>query len=163
VPRLGLFAVGGALIYDGHDVALLDREFGPVSRDALVAEIAMRAPDAVLFDHLVSPRSQPVIRDVAARAATALPRTWIVYGGVYPTCCWREILREEPYVDAIVRGEGRESARGLMRALEAGGPLDAVRGIAFRDGEWVFGTPPMVVELVETRRKAKGSGSTRVH
>ncbi len=34
-----------------------------------------------------------------------------------PTYHWREILAEEPYVTAIVRGEGEETARQLMAAL----------------------------------------------
>ena len=49
-----------------------------------------------------------------------MPAARIVYGGVFPTYHWRDILRDEPYVTAIVRGEGEETARALMRALQYG-------------------------------------------
>ncbi|GCC49239.1 hypothetical protein chiPu_0033602, partial [Chiloscyllium punctatum] len=75
----------------------------------------------------------------------ALPNVRIVYGGVFPTYHWREILREERYVTAIVRGEGEETARRLMRALETGGDLRTINGIAFRDDYGPRVTPPAPV------------------
>ena len=39
---------------------------------------------------------------------------------------------KEPHVDAIVRGEGEETARQLIAALERQTPLRDVRGIAYR-------------------------------
>ena len=41
-----------------------------------------------------------------------------------------EILHEEPYVRAIVRGEGEETTRRLMNAIEVGRRLEDVPGIA---------------------------------
>ena len=102
LPPLGLLAVGGPLIDDGHEVSLIDGEFGPVPLDDLVTEAVRRAPDAVLFGHSGSSSGHPVIAAVAARIRAALPGVHIVYGGVHPTYFWREILRDEPHVDAIV-------------------------------------------------------------
>ena len=145
LPPLGLLAVGGPLIDDGHAVELIDGEFGPVPLDTLVADIVARAPDAVLFGHSGSSSAQPIVSRVAAAVAAALPAAHIVYGGVHPTYFWREILSAEPHVTAIVRGEGEETARQVMRALQAGEPLDDIRGIAFhRDGAPI-GTPPAPV------------------
>jgi anaerobic magnesium-protoporphyrin IX monomethyl ester cyclase len=48
LPPFGLLCVGGPLIDDGHDVTLIDGEFGPMPLEALVAEVVGRAPDAVL-------------------------------------------------------------------------------------------------------------------
>ena len=145
LPPLGLLAVGGPLIDDGHEVALLDGEFGPMGLDTLVAEIVRRAPQAVLFGHSGSSSAQPIISRVAAAVARALPAAHIVYGGVHPTYFRREILRDEPHVAAIVRGEGEEIARRLIRALAAGAPLDAIPGLAFRREGRVVATPPASV------------------
>ena len=41
-----------------------------------------------------------------------MPQVWIVYGGIFPTYHWREILDAEPQIDVIVRGEGEETAHG---------------------------------------------------
>lgn len=132
LPPLGLLAIGGPLIDDGHAVALVDGEFGPMSVVDLVAAADAWRPDAVLFGHSGSTSGHPGIARRARAISVALPGAWIVYGGVFPTYHWREILAAEPYVTAIVRGEGEETARRLMSALERGGPLDRIPGIAFR-------------------------------
>ena len=134
LPPLGLLCVGGPLLDDGHEVTLIDGELGPMPLDRIVDEAAALRPDAVLFGHSGSSSGHPVISRVARSVAERLPQARIVYGGVHPTYFWREILREEPWVHAVVRGEGEEISRQLMRALGSGGALDAVEGIAFRRG-----------------------------
>ncbi|PAX08775.1 magnesium-protoporphyrin IX monomethyl ester anaerobic oxidative cyclase [Sphingomonas lenta] len=173
LPPLGLLCIGGPLIDDGHDVQLVDGEFGPMTIDALTDAVVARAPDAVLFGHSGSSSAQPIISRVAAAVAGRLPSAKIVYGGVHPTYFWREILAAEPHVHAIVRGEGEETARRLMRAFERGEALDAIPGIAFRrDGE-VVGTPPAPViidldayrigwELIDHRRYSYWGGKRAV-
>ncbi|MGN1285714.1 MAG: cobalamin-dependent protein, partial [Bradyrhizobium sp.] len=115
LPPLGLLSIGGPLIDDGHHVRLLDAEFGPMPLEAIVAEASRFSPDAVLFGHSGSTSGHPVIAQVAQAIVNAVPKVRIVYGGVFPTYHWRDILREERYVTAIVRGEGEETARRLMR------------------------------------------------
>ncbi|KPH78979.1 magnesium-protoporphyrin IX monomethyl ester anaerobic oxidative cyclase [Bosea vaviloviae] len=132
LPPFGLLCIGGPLIDDGHHVELIDAEFGPLSLPDLIAQIVRRSPDAVLFGHSGSSSGHPIITQVSAAVAQAMPAATIVYGGVHPTYFWREILANEPHVKAIVRGEGEETARRLMRAIEQGKPLDTVSGIAWR-------------------------------
>jgi anaerobic magnesium-protoporphyrin IX monomethyl ester cyclase len=134
LPPLGLLSVGGPLIDDGHEVSLIDGEFGPMAPDGIVSEAVRLAPDFVMFGHSGSSSGHPVIASIARLVRQRLPACRIVYGGVHPTYFWRDILANEPWVDAVVRGEGEETVRRLVRALERGGPLDAVRGIAFRRG-----------------------------
>src|SRR5512141_835639 len=82
LPPLGLLAIGGPLIDDGHTVRLIDGEFGPMATDAIVREAEVFGPDAVLFGHSGSTSGHPVIAEVAEAVARALPRARIVYGGV---------------------------------------------------------------------------------
>ncbi|WP_200918853.1 B12-binding domain-containing radical SAM protein [Sphingomonas sp. Leaf231] len=149
LPPFGLLCVGGPLIDDGHRVELIDAEFGPMPMADLTAEIVRRAPDAVLFGHSGSSSGHPIIAQVSAAVAKALPSTSIVYGGVHPTYFWREILAQEPHVLAIVRGEGEETARRLMRAIADHGSLNDVPGIAYRNLEQVIDTPaaPVITNL----------------
>ena len=115
LPPLGLLSIGGPLIDDGHEVRLLDGEFGPMPLASLVAEAVRWAPDAVLFGHSGSTSGHPVIAEVARGIAAALPGVPIVYGGVFPTYHWREILAEEPYVD----GHRARRGRGDREAIDA--------------------------------------------
>jgi anaerobic magnesium-protoporphyrin IX monomethyl ester cyclase len=59
---------------------------------------------------------------------------WIItiYGGVYPTFAWEQILREEPQIDIIVCGEGEAAVPRLVEALEGDANLSDIPGIAFR-------------------------------
>ncbi|WP_132255479.1 magnesium-protoporphyrin IX monomethyl ester anaerobic oxidative cyclase [Methylobacterium segetis] len=153
LPPLGLLAIGGPLIDDGHEVQLIDAEFGPMPLPALVQQIVEAAPEAILFGHSGSTSGHPVIAEVACAVADHLPGVPIVYGGVFPTYHWREILAAEPYVTAIVRGEGEETARQLMAALERGTPLGEVAGIAYRAGGEIRATRPAgVIQCLDVYR-----------
>lgn len=136
LPPLGLLCVGGPLIDDGHDVSLIDGEFGPMPLDEMIEQIAARQPDAVLFGHSGSSSGHPIIAAVAKAVRAHLSETFIIYGGVHPTYFWRDILADEPWVDAIVKGEGEETICKLIPALGDEKAMALVQGIAFRkEGE----------------------------
>jgi len=149
LPPLGLLSIGGPLIDAGHEVALIDAEFGPMRTADIVAQARARRPDAIMLGHSGSTSGHPVVCALTCALREALPDAWIIYGGVFPTYHWRDILNEEPQIDVIVRGEGEETAPRLIAALASGRPLLAVRGIAFRDKGVVIGTPPspMIADL----------------
>jgi len=149
LPPLGLLSIGGPLIDAGHQVELIDAEFGPMRIADIVVQAVMRLPDAILLGHSGSTSGHPMVCELTRALRAALPGVWIVYGGVFPTYHWRDILSEEPQIDFIVRGEGEETAPRLIAALESGRSLLAVRGIAFRDKGVVIGTPPapMIADL----------------
>jgi anaerobic magnesium-protoporphyrin IX monomethyl ester cyclase len=173
LPPLGLLSVGGPLIDAGHQVELLDAEFGPMPLAAIVARAVSRHPDAVLFGHSGSTSGHPIVVALTRALRAAMPDVWIIYGGVFPTYHWREILAQEPQIDFIVRGEGEETAPRLIRVLEVGGKLLAVKGIAFREHGVVIGTPPAPVitdldscrvgwELIDHRRYSYWGGKRAV-
>jgi anaerobic magnesium-protoporphyrin IX monomethyl ester cyclase len=150
LPPLGLISVGGPLIDDGHQVKLLDAEFGPMSTAAILREAVIYAPDAVLFGHSGSTSGHPVIAALTRSLAQVLPEAWIVYGGVFPSYHWREVLDEEPQIDVVVVGEGEETGRRVMRALETGSPLADIPGVAFRRPDGTArstGPAPMLPDL----------------
>ncbi len=169
LPPLGLLAIGGPLIDDGHDVHLIDAEFGPMLTRALVRRAIAWQPDAILFGHSGSTSGHPVIKDIARAISRHRPELPIVYGGVYPTYHWREILEEEPYVTAIVRGEGEETVRRLMAALEAKTDLALIPGVALPAPGGPMATMPAPVirnlddyrvgwELIDHRRYSYWGG-----
>lgn len=142
LPPLGLLSVGGPLIDAGHDVALLDAEFGPLSHAEIVREIVNRSPGAVLLGHSGSTSAHPIVAAITRLIRAELPDVTIVYGGVFPTYHFRDILAGEPQIDVIVRGEGEATATVLMAAIENGDDLAGVDGIAFRRDGRIVETPP---------------------
>jgi anaerobic magnesium-protoporphyrin IX monomethyl ester cyclase len=153
LPPLGLLSVGGSLLDAGHAVKLVDGEFGPMRPEELAAEAARWRPDAVLVGHSGSTSGHPSACEVMRCVRRLLPHVHIIYGGVFPTYHWREILEQERVVDIIVRGEGEKTIRTLVTALEEEGNLEEVDGIAFRQGGRIVGTQQaaMIANLDEYR------------
>ena len=133
LPPLGLLSVGGSLIDAGHRVQLLDAEFGPLQTSKIISHVLAAAPDAVLLGHSGSTSGHPIVTDVTREIRKVLPETAIVYGGVFPTYHWKDILSAEPQIDVIVRGEGEETAVRVVHALETKTSLKDIPGIAYRE------------------------------
>lgn len=133
LPPLGLLAIGGPLIDAGHDVSLIDAEFGPMSINAILSEIMAAAPQAVLIGHSGSTSAHPTALAIAQAIKAVDQKILVIYGGVFPTYHWQDVLSATDAFDMIVRGEGEVTAVTLMDALQTGTPLSAVNGIAYRD------------------------------
>jgi anaerobic magnesium-protoporphyrin IX monomethyl ester cyclase len=134
LPPLGLLSLGGPLLDAGHQVKLVDAEFGPMSVAEIASEARQYDPDAILLGHSGSTSGHPSASRIAHAVRAALPQAWIVYGGVFPTYHGSEILEHQPEIDFIVRGEGEETIVKLVSALEQQRSLESVPGIAYRQG-----------------------------
>lgn len=132
LPPLGLLALGGPLLDAGHEVSLLDAEFGPLSVATMVEAVVRRNPQVVMLGHSGSTSGHPKAAEITRAIRTRMPHVRIVYGGVFPTFHGREIMAAEPQIDVIVRGEGERTAVRLVAALESGADLATVPGIFYR-------------------------------
>lgn len=70
--------------------------------------------------------------ELVAYARAAFPYAWIIYGGVFPTYHWLEVMEKEPQVDFIVRGEGEQTIVNLVSALKTRRTLSEIPGLVFR-------------------------------
>jgi anaerobic magnesium-protoporphyrin IX monomethyl ester cyclase len=138
---LGLLCVGGPLVDDGHEVSLIDGEFGPMSYAQIIHDVLAKQPELVLFGHSGSSSAQPIISEVAAMIRQKKPDVTIIYGGVHPTYFWRDILQQDTVVDILVRGEGEETMVKLCRALDEQRSFGDIPGLAFRKNGKPFATP----------------------
>jgi anaerobic magnesium-protoporphyrin IX monomethyl ester cyclase len=142
LPPLGLLSLGGPLLDARHDVKLVDGEFGPMSVAEILEEALSFRPDAVLLGHSGSTSGHPSAARIMRVLRQAMPKVWIVYGGVFPTYHWTQVMEQEPTVDVIVRSEGEETMVKLAQALERSEALESVAGIVFRDRGKVIVNPP---------------------
>jgi len=141
LPPLGLLSVGGPLLDAGHAVTLVDADRDNLPIGHILWRVVALKPDAVLLGHSGSTSGHPIASRLMRGLRAVLPDVRLVYGGVFPTYHWREVLEAERAVDVVVRGEGELTAVRLMEALETGLPLDGVRGIAFRRDGGPVATP----------------------
>lgn len=142
LPPLGLLAIGGPLIDAGHDVRLINADIAPMTLHAIVDDLAADPPDAVLIGHSGSTSAHPTVARLAPLIRAALPDARIIYGGVFPSYHWADVLTECPAIDVIVRGEGEVTAPALIAALASCQPLASLPGIAFRRNGQPHATPP---------------------
>jgi len=149
LPPFGLLCIGGPLIDAGHVVRLVNADIGPMPLRHILRETLKDNPDAVLIGHSGSTAAHPTAVTLARALKDLRPDVAIVYGGVFPTYHWQDILRDHPQIDVIVRGEGEATTPRLIAALEEGAPLDPIRGIAFRRAGKAHATPaaPLIVDL----------------
>ena len=149
LPPLGLLAIGGPLLDAGHDVRLINADVAPMPLAAIVA--ALKDAEAVLIGHSGSTSAHPVVLELTAMIRAAFPAITIIYGGVYPSYHWQDILTEAPQIDVIIRGEGEVTTPTLISAL--GGDLSSVPGIAYRKDGAVLSTRPatMLTDLDSAR------------
>ncbi|RVC57417.1 MAG: magnesium-protoporphyrin IX monomethyl ester anaerobic oxidative cyclase [Mesorhizobium sp.] len=133
LPPLGLLALGGPLLDAGHEVRLVDAEFGPMPLPALVEDALGDGPDCILIGHSGSTSAHPTALQIARMVKGRAPATLVIYGGVFPTYHWRDILAGTEAFDVIVRGEGEATIVSLIEALDRRRPLADVAGIAYRD------------------------------
>ncbi len=142
LPPLGLLSIGGPLIDKGHEVRLLDAEFGPMEFVDIVAETLKYNPSLVLLGHSGSTSAQPIISEITKLIRQQNQSIKIVIGGVFPTYHWQEIMETESHIDCIVCGEGEETIVNLVEAIENRYPLEFVKGIVIRSDGTVLKTPP---------------------
>ena len=174
---LGLLMVGGPLLKAGHTVKLIDAACDHLSDAELVHRVNRFNPDVAMIAHVGSTTAHTACLRSMRALKNALPHVVTVYGGVHPTYHYKEILRQHPYVDLVVRGEGEATALDLVntlsehaREVEQHGLYDVdlsqVQGIAWRrNGEVVMNSPrpplhdldtwPIGYELVEDWDKYK--------
>ncbi|MCK9594806.1 MAG: radical SAM protein [Candidatus Omnitrophica bacterium] len=79
----------------------------------------------------------------------AMPGIKIVLGGPEVSPLAKGILKDNPCVDLVVRGEGEFAFTDIARAYLTGKGLSGVKGITFRKGKKVFENPghPFIADL----------------
>jgi anaerobic magnesium-protoporphyrin IX monomethyl ester cyclase len=137
---LALVYVAGAARRAGAEVEIFDAMSRFASHDDIARRIEEFRPDVVGTTAITA--TEPDARVICAAAKRWDPAVRTVVGNVHATFCWEEILRDDPNVDFVVRGEGEATMAELVRAVAAGGGLDRVAGLAWRRDGVPWANPP---------------------
>jgi radical SAM superfamily enzyme YgiQ (UPF0313 family) len=86
---------------------------------------------------------------LAAAIKRKLPDTVIILGGPEVAEDTRQILRENPAFDIIVRGEGEHVFSELVRVFLEGGDPGSVNGITYRKGDEIIRTPDQDASILD--------------
>lgn len=133
----------------GYQVSFLDAILEELSIDRFAERVREIGPDIVVLEC-----STPSINfDLQSAAAVkkVSPSTRTVLIGSHPTVYHREILAENPSVDAICRGEFDYTVRDLVRAQAEGRDWADIPGLTWRRDDEVQVNPdrPVIENLDE--------------
>lgn len=128
----GLLFLASVLREEGITVTYVNSDYDPAIADA----VRLHAPESDLV--LISCKTANFFpSEEAARLAKEInPEIIVLAGGPHATARAHELI-ERGVVDIVVRGEGEEILRDVVRALGDGRPLDGIVGLTYRgrDGE----------------------------
>jgi hypothetical protein len=88
-------------------------ELGPLSHDEIVRRVINHCPEVLLVGHSGSTSAHPIVAKLTRAVYEVLPNLTIVYGGVFPTYHFRDILAEEPQIYAIDYEADYEAVGGV--------------------------------------------------
>jgi anaerobic magnesium-protoporphyrin IX monomethyl ester cyclase len=117
----------------GFEVSFIDAIMDELSIEAFAQRVQDMSPRLALIE-----TSTPSIEfdlETAAAIKRLSPETFVALLGSHPTHFDQETIRENPAVDAVVRGEFEYTCAELAKALDRGGNLSKVPGLTYRDGD----------------------------
>ena len=124
----------------GVEVAFVDAVMEEMSIDDFSRAVAKIGPDLVVIEC-----STPSIYhdlETAMAIKESSPGTFVALIGSHPTFFHEQILKDNPAVDGVVRGEAEVTVRELAMSLAAGQKLSQVDGLTYRHGHEVLVNQP---------------------
>ena len=118
VMPLGLPALCNLLVDTGREAVIvhlgIEREIDP--KFALGSWLQAAQPKMVLLSWHWHQQTRPVIA-LGERVRTWLPEARIYFGGLTASVFAREAMEHLPFLDGVVRGDGKEPLLALARAV----------------------------------------------
>lgn len=127
--HLGLGYLAAVLRSEGFHVRIVDAHLQDLSLEATVDKILRIDPDAIGISILQAYYEDSVI---LARTLKKNLNSPVIVGGHFPTAVHEEILKENPCLDYVIRGEGEYTLLSLVRKLGQNKCPTRIRGISFR-------------------------------
>jgi anaerobic magnesium-protoporphyrin IX monomethyl ester cyclase len=142
-PPAWVAYLAGSLRQAGYtDIRFVDAMTNKLSEDDVRAILATEKPDIVGATAITpsiykAERLLQIAKEIHPQAVTVL-------GGIHATFMYQQVLKEAPWIDVVVRGEGEEIFSELVRAVDQGrwpNQRDGIKGIAYADGNKITATP----------------------
>ncbi len=138
VPSPSLLYLAPGLIDDGHEVTYLEGLFHGF--EGICSEIAAISPDLVGIT--ITSVDWEVSRWMIPELRRRFPGLRMAVGGIHPTLWLERCFEECPEIDYLVYGEGEQTIRDLVSAIEQERSPADIPGLILHDGDGLVRTPP---------------------
>ena len=139
-PPLGVCYVAAAFEAAGAEVKILDYIVSRYTPDKLREQLAFFAPDVIGATSVTM--NFPAAAQIVEQAKEIVPGAVTVMGGPHVSFDPENTLARYPGIDLLVLGEGEETLRELVPALEDRAAWGGVKGIAYREAGRFVRTAP---------------------
>ncbi len=130
VPPLGLAYLAAVLRLKKHKVQIIDANVLNYTDEELINKFVF-SPDIIgMSVNILTYKA--ALRSVKA-VKLKYPEVLAVLGGPHASTLAEHILRENPFIDFVVKGEGEETFPALATVLDNQEALDKVKGIVYRN------------------------------
>lgn len=160
-PPPGILAVGSYLEANGVPVELIDvkMDFGVAQTDSaehviyqrVASYLSEQADDIAWIGISQVAASKPDVGGLllGKELHSCLPDIPLVFGSYFITAYYERVLREYPFISAVVRGDGERAALAISHALDRGDsfPSDRIPNLAWMEDETVHANPIEPVPL----------------
>ena len=140
---IGLYYVAAVLMENDYPVEILNWHDVHGTPQRIEKALIEKRPDVIGFSILHGNRWGGI--EIARIAKKIDPGVKIVFGGIGATFLWAHLLRHFPEIDFVVLGEGEYTILNLIKWMEGDfdGPIEKIRGIAYRKGGKIRMTKPV--------------------
>jgi radical SAM superfamily enzyme YgiQ (UPF0313 family) len=138
-PPLGLAYIGAVLEENDVKVTILDAPALDMDLQGYRRALAHKHVDLLGVQ-----TTTPTIKQALAVGKITKelhPECAVTMGGYHATFMPEQVLRENDFVDVVVRNEGEYATLELVDAIENEKPLRNIDGINYRDGDRIVETP----------------------
>lgn len=144
-PPLGLMYIAASVrVSRSDEIAVVDAFCEGLTTRALTRRVVTWKPD--VFGINCSTHTFLNAIEALRQIHELLPDTVLVMGGIHPTFAAELILREYPFVDFVVKGEGEEAFPQLLECIANGVKPSEVAGISYMDGGRYVSAPNALVQ-----------------
>ena len=138
-PPLGILYIASVLGGAGVEVSALDHAAGGLKLEEAADWAVKEDPDILGLSVLAS--SSLTGPRIAEEVKNRNPDITVVFGNHHATFNAERILKKYPHVDAIVRGEGEETALEIVNCVKEERDLKDVPGVTYRDKGRIVSNP----------------------
>lgn len=128
---LKAYALKDRLIKDKSEIEIVDFNAEGLNVQQVVYYISQSKPDIVGFSCYCWNINH--VLDTARITKKVLPSVKVILGGPEAGPIAQKYLSENPFIDAVVKGEGEHSFADLLRYYLGEGMLDEIPGVSFRE------------------------------
>ncbi len=135
-PPLGLGYIAASLLQEDIPVEVLDAKLEETDLDETADRLSQMEAD--IFGLSAMTHEINTVGKLAKCIKASHPKATVIVGGCHTIAMPEDTMTSYQDVDVVICGEGETAICEIVHALDNGGSLAGIRGIAYREGQEII-------------------------